>query len=94
MNGCAQNSIRLADTNGPAILGLPNSRQLKLVTLHCAIDIGRCNPHDTGDHSPINSVEYLKQLYADRFDSLGHFPGTYHVVLDPNVQPTIHTPHK
>ena len=84
----------LTDTNGPAILGLPDWRQLKLVTLHCAIDKGTCSPNDTGDHSPVKSVEDLNQLYADRFDSLGHFPGTYHIVLDPNVQPTIHAPRK
>ena len=84
----------LIDTNGPAILGLPYSRQLKLVTLHCANDKGTCGPHATGDHSPVKSVEDLKQLYADRFDSLGHFPGTYHIVLDPNVQPTIHAARK
>ena len=84
----------LTDTNGPAILGLPDSHQLKFVTLHCAIDKGTCSPHDTGDHSPVKSVEDLKQLYADRFESLGHFPGTYHIVLDPNVQPTIHAPRK
>ena len=84
----------LIDTNGPAILGLPYSRQLKLVTLQCAIDKGTCGLHATGDHSPVKSVEDLKQLYADRFDSLGHFPGTYHIVLDPNVQPTIRASRK
>ena len=25
---------------------------------------------------------------------LGHFPGTYHIVLDPNVQPAIHAQRK
>ena len=45
----------LTDTNGPASLGLPDSRQLKLVTLHCAIDKGTCSPHDSGDHSPVKS---------------------------------------
>ena len=75
----------LTETNGPAILGLPDSRQLKFVTLHCAIDKGTCSPHDTGDHSPVKWVEDLKQLYADIFDSFGHFPGTCHIVLDPNV---------
>ena len=84
----------LTETNGPAILGLPGSRQLKLVTLHCAIDKGMCSPHETGDHSPVKSVEDLMQLCADRFDSLGHFPGIYHIVIDLNVQPTIHAPRK
>ena len=42
----------------------------------------------------MKSVEDLNQLYADRFDSLGHFPGTYHIVVDPNVRPTIHAPRR
>ena len=84
----------LTDTNGPAILGFPHSRQLKLVRLHCAIDKGTCSSHDTDDHSPVKLVENLKQLYADRFNSLGNFPETYHIVIDPNVLPTIHAPCK
>ena len=79
----------ITDTNGPAILGLPDSRQLRLVTLQCVINKGTCGPRDTDDDNLVKSVEDLKQLYADRFGSLGHFPGT-----DPNVQPTIHAPRK
>ena len=81
----------IADTDGPAILGLPNSRQLQLVTLHCAIDK---DTRSTRDMDPVKSVQELKEQYPDRFDSLGQFPGTYHIVTDPTVQPMIHSPRK
>ena len=81
----------IADTEGPAILGLSNSRQLQLVTLHCAIDKDRCRP---GDMDPVKSVQDLKDQYPDRFGALGQFPGTYHIVTDATVQPMIHAPRK
>ena len=37
----------ISDTNGPAILGLPDLCQLRFVMLHCAIDKGTCFTHDT-----------------------------------------------
>ena len=81
----------IADTDGPAILGLPNSRQLQLVTLHCAIDKDMCS---TGDMDPVKSVQDLKEQYTDKFGALGQFPGTYHIVTDATVQPMIHAPRK
>ena len=80
----------VADTEGPAILGLPNSRQLRLVTLHCAIEKNTISQQA----DPIGSTQVLKQTYPDRFDTLGNFPGTYHIVTDPDVQPVIHAPRK
>ena len=79
----------VADTEGPAILGLPNSRQLRLVTLHCAIEKTISQQADS-----IGSTQVLKQTYPDRFDTLGNFPGMYHIVTDPDVQPVIHAPRK
>ena len=81
----------IADTDGPAILWLPNSRQLQLVTLHCAVDK---DTRSTRDMDPVKSVQELKEQYSDRFDTLGQFPGTYHIVTDPTVQPMIHAPRK
>ena len=28
----------IVDTDGPAIIGLPSSRELKLITIHCSIE--------------------------------------------------------
>ena len=80
----------VADPEGPAILGLPNSRQLRLVTLHCAIEKKTISQQA----DPIGSTQVLKQTYPDRFDTLGNFPGTYHIMADPDVQPVIHAPRK
>ena len=71
----------VADTEGPAILGLPNSHQLRLVTLHCAIEKKTISQQA----DPIGSTQVLKQTYPDRFDTLGNFPGTYHIMTDPDV---------
>ena len=48
----------------------------------------------TRDLDPVKSVQDLKEQYPDRFDALGQFPGTYHIVTDPTVQPMIHAPRK
>ena len=84
----------VADTDGPAILGLPNSRQLRLITLHCAIEKSKLEQTGTGDSDAINSTQTLKQRYPDRFDTLGDFKGKYHIVIDRDVQPVIHAPRK
>ena len=75
----------VAETAGPAILGLPSSRELKLVTLNC--EIQTCS-------SPITSTKDLVNLCPDSFDHIGNFPGAYHIVVDQNVSPVIHAPRK
>ncbi len=74
----------IADTTGPAILGLPSCRTLRMLTFHCAIQ----------DMQPINSTEDLIKAYPDQFDGIGHFKGKYHIVLDPEAAPVIHAPRK
>lgn len=73
----------VTDSNGPAILGLPSSRALKLVTLNCAIQ-----------QSKINSKEDLRRLYPDRFEGIGHFKGKFHITVDPSVPPVVHAPRR
>ena len=62
------------------------SRQLKLVTLHCAFPAPQC--------PAINSTEELLQQYPDQFDRIGNFPRTYHIVLKDEALPTISAPRK
>lgn len=76
----------VADAGGPAILGLPSIRKLRLVTLHCEIQASPA--------LQITSVEDLVTKYPNQFDCIGHLPGTYHIVLDKNVHPVIHAPRK
>lgn len=79
-----QTEFYIVNTAGPAILGLPSSRSLKLVTLHCSIETSQ----------PINSVESLKARYPEQFDRIGNFPGEYHITLKPEAHPVIHAPRK
>ena len=76
----------VVDSDGPAILGLPTSRKLQLVTLHCAITTPQC--------PSISCTQDLQRQYPDQFDRIGNFPGKYHIVLDENAHPTISAPRK
>ena len=67
---------------GPVLLGV---RELKWVTVHCAIQQIKC---------PINSSWDLMEMYPDRFDKVGTFTGEYHVVLKTESNPVIYAPRK
>ena len=83
----------VVNKDGPAILGLPTCRALRLITVHCAIsaDAGSA-PQES--HKPINTKDDLIAMYPDRFEGIGRFPGEYHIVLDPTQPPVIHAPRK
>ena len=83
----------IVDKDGPAILGLPTSRELRLITVHCEVTT---NPGDTQKESqkPITSKEDLIAMYPDRFQGIGRFPGEYHIVIDPTQVPVVHAPRK
>ena len=80
----------VAEAAGPVILGLPSSRNLHLVTLHCAV--GASEP--ALSTPAINTTEDLKRAYPGQFDRIGNFPGQYHIVLSENAQPVIHAPRR
>ena len=73
----------VADTLGPAIMGLPSCRALQLVTMHCEIS---SNEHD----SAITTKEDLRNIYPDRFKGIGNFDGEFHITTDLNVTPVHH----
>ncbi|XP_014673072.1 PREDICTED: uncharacterized protein LOC106813454 [Priapulus caudatus] len=83
----------IVECDGSALLGLPSSRALKLVTVHCALStnpkIGTkaCLP-------PIRSTGDLTRQYPGQVDKIGNFPGEYHITLDPNIPPVVHAPRK
>lgn len=70
---------------GPAILGLPSLRELKLVTIHCAMQQIKC---------PLNSTEDLMEMNSNCFDKVGEFVGEYHIILKTDSNPVIHLPRK
>ncbi|XP_037093124.1 uncharacterized protein K02A2.6-like [Pollicipes pollicipes] len=84
-NSWTRTKFFVVESEGPAIVGLPSSRQLNLVTLHCAI---------TATGSKVNTVEDLVKIYPDEFDKIGKFPGKYHIELKEEAQPVIHAQRK
>ena len=74
----------VADTTGPAIMGLPGCQALGLVTLHCAVNVNMAG----------KTTEDLVRAYPEQFDRVGHFDGKYRIVVRPEAQPVIHAPRK
>ena len=48
-------------------------------------------PHQLKQH---NTKEDLIKAYPDRFEGIGHFPGTYHITLQNDARPIVHAPQK
>ena len=85
----------VADTPGPAILGLPACNKLGIVELNCAVDL--LQKRMTQEKTPttecqwmhddlemlqtLSSREDLISTYPDCFEGIRCFPGTYHITL-------------
>ena len=78
----------VADSDGPAILGLPSLRALNVVALNCAIST------ETTNLRPIHDRDSLKTQYPDRFTGIGKFPGKFHITLKEDAHPTVQPPRK
>ncbi|KAK7088654.1 hypothetical protein V1264_022553 [Littorina saxatilis] len=79
----------VTDSNGPAILGLPSSRQLKLVTVHCAIQTAAAPAL-----KPVKNASDLERTYPDRFEGIGNFEGELHITLKEGAQAVVQPPRK
>ena len=79
----------VTESEGPAILGLPSSRQLRLVTIHCMVQMAT-----SPAAQPIYNAMDLKHLYPDRFKGIGDFEGELHVTLQEDAQPVVQPPRK
>ena len=96
----------VAETPGPAILGLPSCSRLRIVHLNCSVQFRKhgkpVKPYpgrekeqqDMKKLGPINSREDLIKAYPDHFEGIGKFPGTYHIHLKENAIPVVHPPKK
>ena len=82
--------------DGPAIIGLPTSLKLKLVTLNCSLQKEAPNESPTPDTSSkrVKDKEDLIAQYPECFNGIGKFEGKYHITLDPAVPPVIHSPRR
>ena len=79
----------VVESEGPAIIGLKTSVQLKLVTMHTNIsNIKRTTSTD------LNSTEELIRQYPRQFDHIGEFEGECHITLKSDIQPVIHAPRR
>lgn len=87
----------LHEASGPAILGLPSSKALKLIDINCAVKMTKDRIPGTKQakgQPPITSREKLETLYPDRFEGIGKFPGEFHITLKDGAQPVVHPPRK
>ena len=80
----------IVDVQGPGIIGLSSSEQLKLITLHCAIN----KTSGIKKASPIDSVDDLRRAYPGHFDKIGCMPGVVKLVVDRNVPPHVDAPRR
>ncbi|XP_020604912.1 uncharacterized protein LOC110043752 [Orbicella faveolata] len=76
-----------------AIIGLPTSLELNLVTLNCSVQRGSpLNANRTCEQvTPIKDKDELVKRYPDCFDGVGRFQGQYHITVVPSVPPVVHT---
>jgi len=90
-----QSEFHVVEVGGPALLGLPTCRALKLVSLHYAVTTPLTPPTQEAKHSG-NQQEKKKILeeYADCFKGVGCFPGEYKITVDPKVPAVIHPPRR
>ena len=99
----------VADTPGPAILGLPSSEKLAVVKMNCAITVRQPSTHlapvsttaATTKSSTvpeatksIRSTNDLIKEFLDRFKGIGRFPSEYKIWLHHDAYPMIHAPRK
>ena len=87
----------VGESEGRAILGLPSSRNMKLVTLNCAIRMGEnltASETFNGQTVRIVNKETVLSLYPDRFSGIGKFPGEFHITLKEDAEPVVHATRK
>ena len=101
-----ETTFYVADTPGPAILGLPSCSRLRIVHLNCSVQLRKhgkpvksCPEREKVKQEmkslqPISTREDLIKAYPDRFEGIGKFPGTYHIYLKEDAIPVVHAPRK
>ena len=92
----ARASFYVTDTPGSAIIGLPTSTDLKLLTLNFCIEENDPTPRNStvSKEQPIKDKQDLISQYPECFNGVGKFQGEYHIVLDPNVPAVVHPPRR
>ena len=65
--------FHIVNVQGPAVIGLPSSECLKIVTLHCSITTDP-DQGTTNKLVPTTSIQDLMRTYPDQFDRIGSLP--------------------
>ena len=81
--------FHVTGTTGPVMLSRSASLQMKLISLHFALDMGSPLSTDSG-----RAKAQLLQEYPDCFQGVGCFEGEYHITLDKSVPPVVHPPRR
>ena len=94
----------VANTPGPAILGLPSCCRLRIVNFNCSVQLRKHDlpikvskerekvKQDMKNLKSIDSNDDLIKACPDQFEGIGKFPGTYHIYLKEDAIPVVLTP--
>lgn len=77
----------MTEAEGPAIIGLPTSLELNLVTLNCSLQNNLAeNTHRAHEKNVlIKDKDDLLKQNPGCLDGIGKFQGQYHITMDPSV---------
>ena len=79
---------------GPAVLGRPTCEALKLITINCHREDSAIIHSFKNQKTSISSINDLKTLYPEQFDTIGRFEGEAKIILKPDAEPYIDRPRK
>ena len=89
------NLLYVVDVPGPAIVGLPTSEQLHLVTFHVD-SVTDADTHETKSTAQpvIHDINDLKHACPQQFDTVGNFAGEAKLLLKDDTEAFIDAPRK
>ena len=83
----------IAESEGPAILGLASCKLMNIVTLLCDdidMQVSAISRSAECISDKIRNIEDLKSVFPQSFDTLGTFKEEYHLTVDPAIAPVVH----
>ena len=85
----------VVDVPGPAVVGMPTSKRLHLVTIHVDSVTG-VDTHETKSTAQpvIHDINDLTCAYPQRFDTVGNFAGEAKLMLKDDAEAFIDAPRK
>ena len=82
----------VTESEGPAIIGFKSSVEMKLLTMHCAVN--KKVVSEGSSSKPITGKQDLEKTYPDRFHGIGRFPGEFHITVKDDARPRVVPPRK